>query len=260
MKEDLKLYYYMGRSLDLKAADCRMDLDTSFEKFIALIAIIILFFLGWLVYFNQPEESMWLTFGAFIIAIIVHRFTDFTYFINNVEHSLDYSWSIFGLGRRYTVCSFDEIDSVSTTSEFVSGYSRYWFNFYYQYNVVIVKKTGKTIRVTDKYEEGLKICNELAKRLALHFGARYLPGQIQRQVCVKAHRGSKELNVSLESNLGFFRWLLIRVVFVAICVALIYAGEQGYSLPPELYFLRQIEDIDLDDFFGSIAKSLKNLW
>lgn len=214
----MKTYSYLNRTIDLTGPESRLDIDSPFEQF---LKILIFFFICLIVVFlvtKSPAVYAIVAFVGSVVSIIVYKTTDCTYIIDNANRCLDYSVTCAGFEKRDMVCSFDEIQCVSSTATYVSVKNDSW----HDYRIVIVTKTGEIIKVSDNWKEALLVCNEIAKMLAEHFDAEYLPGDLECSVSVTSDPKSQYVIVSLEPT-TYQRLASLGYIIAAAAIGLILA-------------------------------------
>lgn len=175
--------YILSRAVDLTGNRVRLDLSTPLENTIGLFA-----FMSFLIAFSMMEIAQYALFPALFGVFMTFLWfqTDCTYILNNETRSLDYRRHVFTWQEEYPVAAFQDILVVTTKGTYhTSKHSRWW-----EYRPVAILRNGSILELTDSMKNDLRVPDDNARAFALHIGARYVPGQRERELHVRWHQGS----------------------------------------------------------------------
>ena len=147
----------------------RLDLNTTLEQFFFFTSIVLL---GAAFFAVTPDNQRPHWFLGQVLCSIssilmaLRMVTDCTYFLDNQRNVLVYSRSIFGFGKAWQICEFNEVRQVGMKATYVKTK----YSHYYTYAVVIELPNGTCIPVSPDIAS-FSESNSLATSLANHFGS-----------------------------------------------------------------------------------------
>jgi hypothetical protein len=175
-----------SRAVDLTGNKVRLDLSTPLENSLAGLA-----FLGFILAFAMAEVAHMAMFPAIFGAVMGFLWlqTDCTYILNNEDRTLDYRRHVLSWKEESPVAAFEEIEVVTTKGTFhKSKHSSWW-----EYRPVAILRNGSILDLTDSVRNDLNTADDNARAFARHVGARYVPGQPERQLQVSWTQGHPEV-------------------------------------------------------------------
>lgn len=209
-------------SSKLMDTEVRLDVETPLEWFFIILGIAGI--IATIAQIADPADRnpMYILGG---IATTVFSFyarsnIDCTYIINNMMKILYYRRTIFGYTTENPVCNFSDIHAVTVQGHYKSqkhgGHWDYW--------VVLILKSGKTIDVSDscRHNDGFKTSSVFAEELATHFDVIFFAGEPEQSVTVALNPQTGKVEVSLLDKSTVSPILIL--LFILLVGGMIYLG------------------------------------
>lgn len=169
--------------LNFKSRFTRIDPDTALEKIAywgSYIFLVLALSLKIILNTSFSTEASLLLASVALLLSAIRGITDCTYFLDNEERVLYYSFSILGQGTTYKVCNFSEVKRIGI--EVQQTLRQRYLKFLSQYNQVysiVLEISGGSCFCVSQEDVFKKNATRIGAAMAEHIGCEFLAPEVE---------------------------------------------------------------------------------